>query len=382
MSFAVAASEAPSTADAATAVAAGLAASLRDNPAGVVLFFATTAHLEEVDILASVLSNTLAPKALVGAVASSIIAGNRELEEVPGVVAWAAPLTHAVPVRLPPALTEDHSPILDLPVGEDETHTLLLLADPYSYPADRLLGELATEAPEMRVVGGLVSAANEVGGNRLVCGRQVFDDGAVGLLLGGGAAVETVVSQGCRPVGQPYVVTRGEHNLIHELGGQSVSDRLREIIPELPGSMREMAQRGLQIGIVVNEHKLNFERGDFLVRSIFGLERESGALAVGDVVETGTTVQFHVRDAPTARKDLSQLMAGRQAEGALIFTCNGRGRRLFQAADQDASIVSEALAPAPVAGMFCVGEIGPVGRRSYLHGFTASVALFRQDPGQ
>ena len=144
---------------------------------------------------------------------------------------------------------------------------------------------------------------------------------------------------------------------------------------------RALVQRGLHIGIVVNEHKLDFDRGDFLVRGILGIERESRALAVGDLVETGTTVQFHVRDAETAGEDLHRLMSGRRAEGALLFTCNGRGRRLFGIDDHDATVVSGAIAPAPLAGMFCAGEIGPVGPRSHLHGFTASVALFGRGAG-
>ena len=167
---------------------------------------------------------------------------------------------------------------------------------------------------------------------------EVFDDGAIGLLLGPEAGIETVVSQGCRPIGQPYVVTRGERNLIHELGGRPALERLQEIVEGLDASERSLVQRGLHLGIVVNEHKLDFGRGDFLVRGVLGLERQSRALAVGDVVETGTTVQFQVRDAASARQDLRGLMAGRCADGALLFTCNGRGRRLFEVADQDASV--------------------------------------------
>lgn len=376
MSFAVALSEAASTADAAEAVAADLAGACEAELPTTVVFFATAAHLETMDLLASVLVERLAPQTLLGAGAVSVIAGSRELEERPAVAAWAAPLPGAAPVRLGPASGGDHSPVDDLPPLGDEPSTLVLLADPFSFPADRLLSQLGTEAPEVRAVGGLASAAATAGGNRLALGGEVFDDGAVGLLIESAETVETVVSQGCRPIGQPYVVTRGERNLIHELGGQPAFKRLREIVDGLEGDERALVQRGLHLGIVVNEHKLDFDRGDFLVRGLLGMERQSNALAVGDVVETGTTVQFHVRDAATAREDLSGLMAGRCAAGALLFTCNGRGRRLFKAADQDASVVADAIAPGAVAGMFCAGEIGPVGPRSYLHGFTASVALF------
>ena len=378
MSFAVALSEAESTADAAAAVAEDLAGAFDADLPAALVFFATAAHLEAMDLLAATLADRLAPAAVLGAGAVSVIAGGRELEETPALAAWTAPLAGAVPVRLNPALSADHAPTDDLPPLDEQPRTLLLLADPFSFPVDRLLSELGSEFPHVRAIGGLASASGSAGGNRLVLDGEVFDDGAVGLLLGPAAGVETVVSQGCRPIGQPYVVTRGERNLIHELGGRPALERLQEIVEGLDASERSLVQRGLHLGIVVNEHKLDFGRGDFLVRGVLGLERQSRALAVGDMVETGTTVQFQVRDAASARQDLSGLMAGRCAGGALLFTCNGRGRRLFEVADQDASVVAGAIAPAPLAGMFCAGEIGPVGPRSYLHGFTASVALFGQ----
>lgn len=382
MSFAVALSEAESTADAAAGVAAELAASCETAAPAAVVFFATASHLDAMDLLAGTLAERLAPEVLLGAGAVSVIAGGRELEETPAVAAWAAPLAGAAPIRLSPALGAEHSPVDELPVLGEQPRTLLLLADPFSFPADRLLGDLGAGFPQVRAIGGLASASGTAGGNRLVLGGEVFDDGAVGLLLESSEEVETVVSQGCRPIGRPYVVTRGERNLIHDLGGRPALERLQEIVEGLDASERALVQRGLHLGIVVNEHKLEFDRGDFLVRGVLGLERRSRALAVGDIVETGTTVQFHVRDATTAREDLNGLMAGRSADGALLFTCNGRGRRLFEAADQDASAVSGAIAPAPVAGMFCAGEIGPVGPRSYLHGFTASVALFGKAAGR
>ena len=381
MSFAVACSEAEPTAAAAASVAGELAESLDGDPPDLVVFFATAAHLEAMDTLAAVLAERLAPEVLLGAGAVSVIAGGRELEEVPAVVAWSARVAGAAPVRFGPALGSDHSPIADLPPLDERPRTLLLLADPFSFPSDRLLGEIDATNPGLRVVGGLASAANSPGGNRLVLGTEIFDDGAVGLLLDSGAEVATVVSQGCRPIGRPYAVTRGERNLIHELGGRPALERLQEIVSGLGDAERALVQRGLHIGIVVNEHKLDFDRGDFLVRGVLGIERESRALAVGDLVETGTTVQFHVRDAETAGEDLHRLMSGRRAEGALLFTCNGRGRRLFGIDDHDATVVSGAIAPAPLAGMFCAGEIGPVGPRSHLHGFTASVALFGRGAG-
>jgi small ligand-binding sensory domain FIST len=188
-----------------------------------------------------------------------------------------------------------------------------------------------------------------------------------------------VVSQGCRPLGQPMIVTRAEGNLVLDLAGRPALDRLEEAVADASPDERARLAAGLHIGIAVDEHRMTFESGDFLVRAVVGADRDAGALALGQRVEVGTTVQFHVRDAEAADQDLRRLMAGRDGDGALVFTCNGRGRHLFGVPDHDARVVAEAIDSRAVAGMFCAGEIGPVGTRSYLHSFTASVVLFGDD---
>jgi small ligand-binding sensory domain FIST len=203
----------------------------------------------------------------------------------------------------------------------------------------------------------------------------------VGVILPPGVAVATVVSQGCRPVGRPYTVTRAEGHLLQELGGQPALQRLQDLAGELPAADRQLLSQGVHLGRVIDEHKLDFERGDFLIRGVMGVEQATGALAVGDELEIGATVQFQVRDATSADEDLRALLSGRSAEAALVFTCNGRGVNLFGVPDHDASIVSELTGSSAVSGMFCAGEVGPVGGKTFLHGFTASVALFRELDG-
>jgi len=198
----------------------------------------------------------------------------------------------------------------------------------------------------------------------------------VGVFLEG-VDVETVVSQGCRPIGDAFVVTRAERNFVEELGGKPAMARLQELAANATDDERELLQRGLHMGLVVDEHKAEFVRGDFLVRNVLGADQESGAVAVGDRVSVGQTVQFHVRDAAAADEDLREMLAGVDARAALVFTCNGRGRHLFGVPDHDAGLVDQLLGPIPAAGAFCAGEIGPVGGRNFLHGFTASLALFR-----
>jgi small ligand-binding sensory domain FIST len=259
---------------------------------------------------------------------------------------------------------------------------LLLVADPFTFPTEPFLDWVATRYPGLPVIGGMASAAQAPGGNRLAVGRHVKTSGAVGALLGPGVAVETVVSQGCRPFGQPLVVTRADGNLILELAGTPALERL---VAQAHGALTEeevalLEMGGLQIGRVIDEHRESFGRGDFLLRGVLGADRRTGALAVGDVMPVGTTVQFHLRDARTADEDLHVLLKGHQADGALVFTCNGRGSRLFDEPHHDARVLSDLLGPVPLAGFFAAGEIGPVGGHNFVHGFTASMALLCDTP--
>jgi small ligand-binding sensory domain FIST len=172
------------------------------------------------------------------------------------------------------------------------------------------------------------------------------------------------------------VVTRGRRNFVEELAGRPAIERLRELADRADEAERELLQHGLQIGFVVDEHRADFGRGDFLVRNVLGADRATGAIAVGEQVQVGRTVQFHVRDAAAADEDLRALLAAESAAAAVVFTCNGRGRALFGERDHDAGVVTEILGPIPTAGMFCSGELGPVGSRNALHAYTASLALF------
>lgn len=191
------------------------------------------------------------------------------------------------------------------------------------------------------------------------------------------------MAQGCRPVGDPYTTTRANGNVIFELGGRPPLARLQELATALPGRDRELLVKGVHLGVVINEYQAEPRQGDFLIRGIVGTDPESGAIAVGDEVEVGQTVQFHVRDADSADEDLRRTLerevaalGGRRAGGALLFTCNGRGSRLFSERDHDAGLIAKMLGDIPVAGFFCAGELGPVGGQNFLHTFTASIAVF------
>ena len=334
------------------------------------VLFASAAHRDAIGEMADAIRRVLAPTVLVGTTAVSVIGGPLEVEERPAVSLWAAARSPARPVRLEAVRTHEGWAVGGMP--DDAEGTLLVLPDPFTFPSEFLLNA----GPGLTVVGGLASAATRPGGNRLVLNNEVYSDGAVGVLLGPDVDVRTVVSQGCRPIGQPFTVTKSDGNIVAEMGGRTAVDRLRETLLGLDEADRALVAKGLHVGVVIDEHKSEFDRGDFLIRGLIGADEDSGALAVGDAVAVGTTVQFQVRDAATADEDLRELMADASAGSALVFTCNGRGTHLFDGPDHDAAVVHEALDRAPVAGMFCAGEIGPVGGRNFLHGFTASVVLF------
>jgi small ligand-binding sensory domain FIST len=307
----------------------------------------------------------------------AVIGVGQEVEEGPAFSLFAGRLPEArlTPVRLDVEQTPDGDAIVGWPDLDDDTSALVLLADPFSFPVDGLLRRLNDDRPGLPVVGGMASAARGPGGNRLVIDGEVPERGAVGVFVTG-TDVRTVVSQGCRPIGNPYVVTASERNLVGELAGRPALERVRELADGASDEERELLQRGLHLGVVVDEHRVEFGRGDFLVRNLLGGDRETGAIAVGEQIPVGRTVQFHVRDAAAADEELRSLLAAEEADAALLFTCNGRGQQLFGVPDHDAGVLAELLGPVPAAGGFCAGEIGPVGGQNFLHGFTASVALF------
>jgi small ligand-binding sensory domain FIST len=241
-----------------------------------------------------------------------------------------------------------------------------------------LLERLNAERPGLPLVGGIATGAGGLGAQALIVDEEVYDLGAAGAVLSG-VRVTTLVSQGCAPIGHEAVITRAEGNIVLELAGQPALERLRRELARLPRERQLLAAQGLLTGLVIDENQPEYERGDFLIRGLLGADEEAGALLLGEQVRVGQTLRFHVRDAASADEDLREALAGlgeARAAGALLFTCNGRGTRMFPAPDHDARIVSEALGGPALAGFFCGGEIGPVGGRAFLHGFTATLAVF------
>jgi small ligand-binding sensory domain FIST len=335
-------------------------------------------HAPSADVVVDAVRLSAEPERLIGCVAETVVGGDREIEGNQAVAIWLASLPEpAETFHMEFVRTSEGGLFGGYRFEEAGPGPYLLIGDPFSFPTDLLLRHVNDHVPGTVVMGGMASGGTEPGDTRLFLDDQVVDAGAVGVRMPG-IGIRALVSQGCRPIGNAYTVTSAERNVIHELGGLPPLHRLQELAEALSPEDRELLGQGLHVGRVIDEYKAEPERGDFLIRGVVGVDPQTGALAVGDGIEVGETIRFHVRDAATADEDLRTLLEreAEPADGALLFTCNGRGSRLFSVPDHDASLISQKLGGLPLAGFNCAGEIGPVGGKNFLHGFTASIALF------
>jgi len=343
-------------------------------------------HIE--DLLSGVLG-AIGSRHLTGCTGGGIIGGDEEVEQKPAVSLMVAQLpgVEIAPFHVTQREVEESTGPgfwhYQLEVESTENANLILLVDPFSIQAVQLVQALGEAYPGAPLIGGLASGGQQPGENRLFLDGEVFDDGAVGVALAGKVALRAVVSQGCKPIGQPFTVTRAEKNIIFELGGRPPLAVLQEMLPQLPQDEQQLARTALFLGRVINEYKEEFGRGDFLIRNLVGHDPKSGALAVGDWMRTGQTVQFQVRDGQCADEDLRCLLAREKQRfahgppaGALLFSCLGRGAGMYGVSSHDIKALHQYVGPIATAGFFCNGEIGPVGERAFVHGFTSVIGLF------
>lgn len=266
---------------------------------------------------------------------------------------------------------------------EARVNAWLVFADPFTFDTEELIDALSAAYPDRPIMGGLASGMPERRGTWLFLNGEVYRSGAVLVGIGGAYTLRAVVAQGAMPIGRPWRITAAQRNVIRTLGDRPALEVLNETLESLPSDLRQRAARNLLAGLAMDEGKDHLEQGDFVIRNLVGVDPDAKAIAIGAEPRVGETLQFQVRDAAAADEDLrrqlasaSQSLKGIEVPGALLCTCNGRGVGLFGTADHDARAVAETLDSVPLAGFFCNGEIGPVGGRVYLHGFTASLAVF------
>lgn len=358
------------------------------SPDLAVLFASTDFALEYDDLLAEVRERT-GCRYLIGCSGAGIIGPGREVEDKPAVSLLLLDLPGAElrPVRL----AQEHVEAVanggtwpDLTgIRPDQVNGWLLFADPYRMDCDALVGGLTEAFPDVPIIGGLASGLQRLQRTFVFLDDRSYADGAVAIAVGGAYTIKTVVSQGAAPIGEPWTVTGAQGHILQTISQRPAYEMLVETFRALPPDEQERAQRNLLLGLAIDEYKTEFRRGDFLIRNLMGADPNSGALAIGAHPRIGQTIQFQMRDARAADEDLRELLGHLKEElgdaapaGAILCSCNGRGAGLFGEADHDARTVADYLGPLPLAGFFCNGEIGPIGRRNFLHGFTASLAVF------
>ena len=360
---------------------------LGEREPNLAIVFASAHFAQQAEAIVGAVHEAATPQALAGCVAEAVVGTGREVERRPAVSVWLASLEAKVRTfHSEFSQTNGRAAFSGWP--EAPAGAYLLIADPFSFPVDLLLKSMNERPPGSPfIAGGVASGGRSPGETRLFMDRKVMDSGAVGVALTGNVEVVALVSQGCRPIGPVLTVTRSEGNVIFELGGKAPVQRIQELYASLPEHDRELMAEGLLVGRVIDEYKTELERGDFLVRGVVGADPDSGAIAVGDAVAVGETIQFQVRDEASADEDLRTTLkvardrvGDRSIAGGLLFTCNGRGSRMFSTPDHDAALLASELDDPPIAGFFCAGELGPVGNKNFLHGFTASMALFSEEP--
>ncbi len=374
------------------AVVRSLKSKFGNDPIDLVFLFFSDNFADEARSFVTKIHEGLAPKVIVGCMAQGVIGEKQEIEGSSAVILWGArlPGVSLIPIRLISNEAGEELSVQGWPKEleyRSDNPFFILLADPFSTPIEEVFSTIENFCPGAQAIGGIASGGMDLGENRLVLNQDTYESGIVGVALSGPVSIRTIVSQGCQPIGERFVVTRADRNIIYEMGGVPSLNCLQQTIQSLVQQRGQQAAMALQVGIAIDEHRAQFERGDFLIRGLMGADRRTGGLALSDVVQEGQTVQFHIRDMKAASEDLNLLLAQdriahplEHPKGALLFSCNGRGRQFFTQPHHDISTVRERAGDIPIAGFFAGGEIGPVGGKNYLHAYTASVALFCDEP--
>jgi small ligand-binding sensory domain FIST len=363
-------------------------------PPDLAVAFVSEHHAAHYAQLPLVVEAALEPRHWIGCSAGGVIGGGHEVERAPGFSLTAAylPGTTVAAFPLKPASVaaarKDATAWRALVgVQEKDEPDFLLLADPFTFEAEECIRCLDAVYPAARKAGGLASGGRQPGANAIYLDGRMLAGGAVGVALTGDTQIETVVAQGCRPIGLPMFVTRCERNILQALDGRPPYEVLAQLYAALDARDRELFQHSLFLGVVMRPEQQQYAHGDFLIRNLLGVDSTSGSLAIGALLQERMVVQFHLRDADTSRQDLVAMLSRYRRDhadaprGALLFSCLGRGRFLYGRADHDTEVFREQIGPVPLGGFFCNGEIGPVHGQTFLHGYTSSFALFRDRKG-
>ena len=337
--------------------------------------------------LARSLRASLKPQALLGSTAEGVIGRDEEIEREPAITLVAArlPGVELAPFSLQASnwedLLNDSDAFRQIVGAPDATRLFMMVADPFTTPMDAVLDAFNNYYTDLPLIGGLASGSSRPGGNALLLNDRLLNNGVAGVAFSGNFEVDVIVSQGCRPIGRALTVTSADRNMIYTLEGETPLVHLQQLIEQLPAEDKALLNNGLFIGRAISPNRETLGRGDFLIRGVMGIHQESEAIVVGDNIDVGETIQFHLRDASTAKEDLEMMLTPQlfyePPSGGILFSCNGRGTRLYDHPNGDVATIQGVLGNINLAGFFCAGEIGPIGGKNFLHGHTASMVLFR-----
>jgi len=326
---------------------------------------------------------------LAGCSSQSLIFGEQELEQNAGLTLalYSLPGADLKAVRFKQEQVEEANGPgywrLENEIEPGQTNGWLAFVDPFHIDSESWLRSWNEAYAPLPVMGGLASGDFNEQQTQIYLNGDVFEEGGVAISFGGDVRLAGVTSQGCTPIGETWTLTKVEQNIIHQIGNRPAYEVLAETFNRLSTEEQKKARGNLFIGLVVNEYLDDFHRGDFLIRNLLQADPRSGSIAVGALPRLGQTIQFQRRSAAAATQDMNELLmatktklSGRTIYGGCLCCCNGRGAGLFGRPNHDAEMVQKQLGPLGLAGFFCNGEIGPVGEKNFLHGYTASLALF------
>lgn len=360
---------------------------LPDGQADLAFLFLAAQHAGAAEDALAAVRSALGDPHVLGCGASGVIGGGREFEHVPALSLLAGCLPGAAVHGFhldAGALPDPDGPPRPwheaVGLSPADAPSFVLVADPFSLPAERLLAGLDFAYPDSVKVGGLASGAQREGEQVLFHGDRVVREGGVGVALMGDVLVTPAVAQGCRALGRPMRITGCKGHLLETLDAKPVLEALRELLAESEPRDRSLAEEALFLGFEMDPFAPDGEK-PWLVRNLLGVDRDTHGLWVGEALRRGRRVRFHVRDRRTSAEDLERTLARADPRpeaaprGALLFSCLGRGRTLYGTSDHDSRVFGNRFEDVPLGGFFCSGEIGPIGRETHLHGYTSSFGL-------
>jgi small ligand-binding sensory domain FIST len=357
----------------------------------LVLAFVGSDFADSYSVLPNMVADEFPSAVFIGCSGNGVIGNAKEIEHRPGFSLSAAVLPDV-------AIQSFHVMDGDLPDGDDSPHkweeligvkatekpNFIILADPFSTRGQNLVKGLDYAFPGSTAIGGIASGGHQPGENTLFLNQKHVAEGIVGVALHGNVRIDTIVAQGCRPVGDLMRITKCDRNILEELDGQNPFEILGELYSELSEEDRKLFQNSLFLGVVMDHFEDEPAIGDFLIRNVLGADQEKGIISIGEMLQEGQTVQFHLRDSQTSSENLTKMLqsydnnlTNEEGAGALLFSCLGRGSYLYGKPDHDTNLFVERLGDLPLTGFFCNGEIGPVGESTYIHGYTSAFGIVR-----